>query len=153
MFRVGVGAGLTYNLYGSSNQPLVYDDGYYYRLNDNVLPHYISIPIFAYFRATFLDDRWSPFVALSAGGNISPSQTWPLYWTDIKFNTSSIFANPQVGVNFRATNKMSIYLAFGVQCFRTYKVVDYTLDNGLLINAILKPKCGYGTDFHIGITF
>ena len=111
-------------------------------------PCLVSVPVFAYFRANFLNRRCSPFFALSAGGNLSAKQTLHLDLCDVEYSTMGVFVNPQLGVNIRTTTKTALYFAVGFKCLTTPACIEYTG-----YNATLKPMLGYGVDFHLGFTF
>ena len=144
LFYLGAGVGFAYNLEGKASERYVQTT-----YSNNVLyPHTISIPIFAYFRANLLNRRCSPFVALAAGGNLSPKQTLHLDLVDVKYSPSGLFANPQIGLNFRTTTKASLYFAVGLQCFAVSTCIEYTG-----YNAAIRPSFGYGVDFRLGFTF
>ena len=140
---LGAGTGLNYNLEGKVSESSV--KSYY---SNSLNPHAISIPIFAYFRANLINRRCSPFVALVAGGNLSPKQILRLDWLDVKYRTSGLFANPQIGLNLRTNTKNSLYFAVGLQCFTSPTCIQFTP-----YNAIVKPSFDYGIDFHLGFTF
>ena len=115
----------------------------------NVLnPCLVSVPVFAYFRANFLNRRCSPFFALAAGGDFSGKQTLHLDLCDVKYNTTGIFFNPQLGVNFRTSTKTSLYLATGFNGFTTPSCPTYTA-----FGATTETKFAYAIDIHLGVTF
>ena len=115
----------------------------------NILnPCLVSVPVFAYFRANFLNRRCSPFFALAAGGNFSGKQTLHLDLCDVKYNNMGMFVNPQLGVNFRTTTKTAAYFAVGFKCLTAPACIEYTG-----YNATFKPTLGYGVDFNLGFTF
>ena len=115
----------------------------------NILnPCLVSVPVFAYFRANFLNRRCSPFFALSAGGNLSAKQTLHLDLCDVKYSNMGMFINPQLGVNFRTTTKTAAYFAVGFKCLTAPACIEYTG-----YNATFKPTLGYGVDFNLGFTF
>ena len=117
--------------------------------NSNYLsPCLISVPVFVYFRANFIDRRCSPFFAVSAGANLSAKQTLALDLYEVKYSTNGAFINPQLGVNFRTTTKTSVYLSLGFQCFTAPTCISYTG-----YSATIKSALGYGLDFHFGFTF
>ena len=140
LLYVGGGAGVDYNI-GAKAVTTQYGDG-------ALRPFVVSVPIYAYFRANFLNRRCSPFFALAAGGRVSGKQTMHLDLLDAEYNTSSLFVNPQLGVNFRTTTSSSIYCAVGFNGFSTPYCVKFTE-----YNATIKYKFGYGIDIHIGVTF
>lgn len=145
LFFLGGGTGLMGNFGAKASERYIKEDGKY---NSKLNPYAISIPIYAYFHANLIDRRWSPYLALAAGGNFSPKQTLHLNLVDVKYPTNCVFANPQVGVNFRTTTKTSLSFAVGFQCFSTPLCIDYKA-----YNATIKPGFGCGIDFHLGFTF
>ncbi len=144
LLYVGGGAGLDYNM-GAGAESRV--SGFAY--TESALNSFVvSVPIYAYFRANFLNRRCSPFFALAAGGRISGKQTMHLDLLDAKYGTSSLFANTQLGVNFRTTTSSSVYCAVGFNGFSEPHCVAFSP-----YNATIKYKFGYGVDIHIGVTF
>ena len=111
-------------------------------------PHALAIPIFAHFRANFLNRACSPFFALSVGGIISQNQKLTLDLHSIEYKNHKIFANPQVGLNFRSLKKTGFYLAVGAHLYNAPTLVEYTG-----YNATIAQKIGYSVDFHFGFTF
>lgn len=141
---LGGGVGVKLNMHGGQairSLAMTYDSNF---LN----PGLISVPIFAYFRANFIDRRCSPFFAISVGGNLSSKQTLILDLCDVQYSTMGVFINPQLGINFRTTTKTSIYFAGGFQGFTAPSCIQYTG-----YNARLRSAFGYGFDFHFGFTF
>lgn len=111
-------------------------------------PSAISIPVFAYFRANFINGRFSPFFALAAGYELAGKQTLHLDLYDVEYATSSFFVNPQLGINFRTTLTTSIYLAVGFQGYVTPYCPSHTG-----YNAHIKQVFTPGVDIHLGFTF
>ena len=111
-------------------------------------PSAISIPVFAYFRANFINGRFSPFFALAAGYELAGKQTLHLDLYDVEYATSSFFVNPQLGINFRTTLTTSIYLAVGFQGYVTPCCPSHTG-----YNAHIKQVFTPGVDIHLGFTF
>jgi hypothetical protein len=107
-----------------------------------------SVPMFAYFRANFLNRRFSPFVAMSAGVDLSVKQTLQLSLVDVKYNTITPFINPQIGLNFRTSTKTSVYFAIGYQGMVLPYCYSYTP-----YSAVVGYKYYSGFDFHFGLTF
>lgn len=139
----GVGANLNIDG-GQAIRSVLEQDSFNSFLN----PCLISVPVFVYFRANFIDRRCSPFFAISAGGNFSPKQTLILDLYNVQYSTIGAFINPQLGVNFRTTTKTSVYLALGFQGFTAPLCFKYTG-----YNAMLRSAFGYGVDLHFGFTF
>ncbi len=145
LLYVGGGTGINFNL-GAG--PSVRGIAEPYSGTNILSPCLISVPVFAYFRANFLNRRCSPFFALAAGGNFSGKQTLHLYICDVKYNTTGIFFNPQLGVNFRTSTKTSLYLTTGFNGFTVPSCPTYTA-----FSATATPKFAYGVDIHLGLTF
>ena len=141
---LGVGAGANFNMEGGMAKRAVNEN-----YSSNFLnPSLISVPVFAYFKANFIDRRCSPFFALAAGGNISSKQTLILDLCEVQYGTIGGFVNPQLGINLRTSIKTSIYIAAGFQCFTAPSCVEFTG-----YNAMFRSALGYGLDFHFGLTF
>jgi hypothetical protein len=111
-------------------------------------PSTISIPVFAYFRANFINGRFSPFFALAAGYELAGKQTLQLDLYNVEYNTSALFVNPQLGINFRTTLTTSIYLAVG---FQGYTTLYCPMHTGY--SAHIKQVFTPGVDIHLGFTF
>ena len=143
---VGGGTGVNINLgAGPSVRGIAWSS---YSETNILNPCLVSVPVFVYFRANFLNRRCSPFFALAAGGNFSGRQTLQLDLCDVMYKNMGIFVNPQLGVNFRTTTKTALYFAVGFKCLTTPACIEYTG-----YNATFKPSLGYGVDFHLGFTF
>lgn len=140
---VGAGTGVKFNL--DSESPVLSIENQ----SDNYLsPSLVSIPVFAYFKANFINRRVSPFFAMAAGAQFSSKQTLHLDMCDIQYPTSNIFVNPQLGLNMRTTEKSGINFSVGLQ-FMTYPhCVDYSG-----YNATIRSQYCLGLDFHLGFTF
>jgi hypothetical protein len=95
-----------------------------------------------------MNRRFAPFIALSAGGNISGKQKLELSEWTAKYGTSTGFINPQLGLNFRYNKWDSIYIAAGFQLHSAMYCLGYTNDT-----ATLKRGAGYGFDIHMGFHF
>ena len=137
---LGVGYGLNFHLWAGStpaSQALFY-----------LKPNLVSVPLFVHFRAHFMNRRFAPFIALSAGGNISGKQKLELSEWTAKYGTSTGFINPQLGLNFRYNKWDSIYIAAGFQLHSAKYCLRYTNDT-----ATLKRGAGYGYDIHMGFYF
>lgn len=141
---LGAGAGAYINFHGN---PYQFESNYGYSSFLN--PGKFSVPAYLYFRANFSNTFCSPFFALSLGGSYSPNQTLQLNMFNVKYKTISHFANPQLGINFRAKKKkMSVYFAVGFQCFTAPYCTKWTP-----YNATIKRSVTCGTDAHFGFTF
>lgn len=105
-------------------------------------------PIFAHFRANFLNKRFSPFAALSAGANIGMPQTLHLDLISVQYKTLGAFVNPQVGISYRVTSKVGLFAALGFNCFTTPKCVE---NRGY--NATMRQSFNYNININLGVTF
>lgn len=106
------------------------------------------IPIYLHFRAQLLNRRCTPFVALSAGYNVSQPQQFDLELTSIKYNASGLFINPQVGVTYRVKPKLGIYCAVGFDASMMPECIDNTG-----YSATIKQGFKYGINVNLGISF
>ena len=106
------------------------------------------IPAFIHFRAQLLNRRCTPFLALSAGYNISSPQQFDLELTSIKYNASGMFVNPQVGVTYRVKPKLGIYCAVGFDASMMPECIDNTG-----YSATIKQGFKYGINVNLGISF
>lgn len=144
---LGGGAGVTFNSH-SGPYDLRTHDGNKHTPGGSLNTCLVSVPLFAYFRANFINRRLSPFFALSAGGNLTAKQTIHLNYGDFKQSVNKAFLNPQIGIDFRAATNYSVYLAVGFYGFITPYCAEYTG-----YNATMRYGAGYGFDFHFGFTF
>ena len=141
---LGVGTGVKYNFDGVAAKRIAgkeYTDTF---LN----PALVSIPAFAYFKANFVNSRLSPYFALATGATLSKPQTLELDLYKFTYNTHSLFANPQIGLNLRTTTETSVSFAVGLQCFTAPSCTNFTG-----YNATIQSAFAYGLDFHLGFTF
>ena len=143
MSYLGLGAGLNY-FFNSPITQIKINSSFGIPLTNSQ----ISIPIYAYFRINFINKQITPFFAISAGYEFSGKKTANLDLCNIEYNTSNIFVNPQIGVNYRISLKTSLYLALGFQAFSMPYCAEHTG-----YNAIITQKVGYGVDFHLGFSF
>ena len=105
---LGAGVGTHINIDNGREYLNGYSENYHLNLNK------LSIPIYAYTRFNFINRRLSPFFALAIGANVSGKQTLVIDDnTNLKYNTSAFFVNPQLGINFRTTTQTSIHFAVG----------------------------------------
>ncbi len=145
LLYVGGGTGVNLNFgAGPSKRGILY----HYSGTKHLNPCLASVPLFAYFKANFLNRRCSPFFALAAGGNFSGKQTLHLDLCDVKYSNTGVFANTQLGVNYRTTTKTAVYFAVGFQAVSVPTCIDWTG-----YNATFQKSFGCGIDFHIGFTF
>ena len=110
----------------------------------------VSFPVFAHVRANFLNRRWSPFFALSAGARFSTPGKISLDYCSEEFAYSlmSAFFNPQLGVNYRVTTKTSVYFSAGAS---GYAKDDWGFINRYQISCRQFFWCEF--DLHLGVTF
>ena len=106
------------------------------------------VPVFLYYRYNFLNGRFSPFLGLSAGANLTTRAVLHLELCDVKYTTIGWFLDPQVGINYRITPKSSLYLSIGFNLYTMSKCIDNTG-----YSATFKHSLYYSTDIHIGFTF
>ncbi len=105
-------------------------------------------PVYAHFRAQLLNRRCTPFLALSAGYNISLPDSFDLELTSINYNPSGVFINPQVGVTYRIKPKLGIYCAAG---FNASIIPECITNTGY--SATIMQNFKYGININIGISF
>ena len=105
-------------------------------------------PVYAHFRAQLLNRRCAPFLALSAGYNISLPQSFDIELTKIKYNASGVFVNPQFGVAYRVKPKLGIYCAVG---FNACMMPECIGNTGY--SATIKQSFKYGINVNLGISF
>lgn len=108
-----------------------------------------NVPVYAHLRTNFVNRRCAPFFALSAGYQFSTRREFAMpFEQSVYYKTSSIFVNPQLGINFRINPKNSIYVAVGVTLLQQPELVELTP-----MTATFGSQLGYGIDLHIGFTF
>ena len=109
----------------------------------------INIPVYAYLRTNFIDRRCSPFFAISAGYSFSTKRNFAMPFNQhVKYRTSGILVNPQLGVNFRTTKKSSVYLAVGATIKQQPLLVEHDATT-----ATFSSNFHYWVDIHLGFTF
>ena len=106
------------------------------------------LPVYAHFRAQLLNRRCAPFLALSAGYNISLPQSVGLELTRINYNASGVFVNPQFGITYRIKPKLGIYCAAG---FNACMMPECIGNTGY--SATIKQSFKYGININLGISF
>lgn len=139
--RFFLGAGTGFNLAVARNKELLGKEA-------TQISNLLNIPLYAHFRAYFLNKRCTPFAAVSLGALLSTPRYANLELGKAKYGTCGLLFNPQVGVNYRMNEKSSIYLAIGF--------AGHTMPNFLEITATsirYVVKFHYGVDAHIGFTF
>lgn len=175
-FFVGAGTGLVFNP-GFSDQRLFYchGDGSELKLqydrtgweDMHIAP--VDIPLYAHVRAYFLNGRVLPFVGLSAGGVLSLSrpvvtdgvECWWSYCEDdhqdysyeeIRYGTSSYLVEPSVGVNYRVTDRLGLYLSFAVK-LRGIPYVEKLSKNGPANDVEFASRNVTLFGFNLGVSF
>ena len=119
------------------------------RREQQLSPNSWNVPVYAYLRTNFINNRCSPFFALSAGYQFSTRREILVAFDQIvKYKTSAIFVNPQLGVDFRINPKHSVYVAAGATLFQRPEIVDITP-----MTATFGSGLGWGIDLHLGFTF
>lgn len=119
------------------------------RREQQLSPNSWNVPVYAYLRTNFINNRCSPFFALSAGYQLSTRREILVAFDQIvKYKTSAIFVNPQLGVDFRINPKHSVYVAAGATLFQRPEIVDITP-----MTATFGSGLGWGIDLHLGFTF
>ena len=119
------------------------------RREQQLSPNSWNVPLYAYLRTNFINNRCSPFFALSAGYQFSTRREILVAFDQIvKYKTSAIFVNPQLGVDFRINSKHSVYVAAGATLFQRPEIVDITP-----MTATFGSGLGWGIDLHLGFTF
>lgn len=119
------------------------------RQESQLSPNSWNVPIYAYLRTNFINNRCSPFFALSAGYQFSTRrEVLVAFDQPVKYKTSAIFVNPQLGVDFRINPKHSIYVAAGATLFQRPEIIEVTP-----MTATFGSGLGWGIDLHLGFTF
>lgn len=108
----------------------------------------VYFPVYAHFRAQLLNRRCTPFVALSAGYNISLPQSFDLELTRINYNASGMFLNPQVGLTYHVKPKFGIYCAVGLNASMMPECITNTGYSATIKHGF---KCGF--NINLGISF
>ena len=113
----------------------------------------LLVPIYLYARANILNKRCTPIVALAVGGNISTKQSIGMGAVAHKYKTSSLMAEPQIGVNYLVNKDLAIYFTVGVNlngapCCTANSITD---DNRAYVTIERRLRCGL--NFHVGVSF
>lgn len=112
-------------------------------------PNSWNVPVYAYLRTNFINNRCSPFFALSAGYQFSTRREFAMpFGQKVKYKTSTIFVNPQLGVDFRINPKHSVYVAAGATLFQRPEIIEVTP-----MSATFGSGLGWSIDLHLGFTF
>ncbi|MBR0393825.1 MAG: hypothetical protein IIX04_01810 [Alistipes sp.] len=137
----GLGTGLTFA--GVQDGPT--SDGY--------LPlNLLNIPVFAYGRVNFINNRCSPFFACTVGYRFSTKRRFamPFEGGEVSYSTSGLILVPQIGIDFRTTTKTSLYLAVGANIMTR---PAYEREISSATRLVLNRFYTYGIDLHFGFTF
>ena len=109
----------------------------------------LNVPLFAYFRANFVNRRCSPFFALSAGYRLSLNRRLDMpFGNSVVYGTSGFFATPQLGVDFRMNKKSSVYLSAGFNIEQKPFMTEYSATS---VKYQQKMMCGI--KLTLGFTF
>lgn len=110
-----------------------------------------NVPVYAHLRTNFVNRRCSPYFALSAGYQISTRREFPMpFEQSVYYKTSSIFVNPQLGINFRINPKNSIYVAVGATIKQRPEV---RVEEITATKATFENNLCWAIDLHLGFTF
>lgn len=139
---LGIGAGIRYAF---TAEALTMND---LNMGASLPGNSYVVPVFLYYRYNFKNGRFSPFLGLSAGANLSTRAVLHLELCDVKYTTIGGFLDPQVGINYRITPKSSLYLSVGFNLYTMSKCIDNTG-----YSATFKHSLYYSADIHIGFTF
>lgn len=164
-FYAGIGVGLCFNT--ATDAPILCDFSDRYSVDYRLCYVYentFKVPLYLYARVYMTKTRCQPFFALSIGGQISGRRTIENK-TDFEdldnksYSSSSFFINPQLGVNYRITEKYSLYLTAGLMA-RTVPA-PYNSDCDAYVNySTVSPyflevrhRMLPHLDFNLGFTF
>ncbi len=119
---------------------------------DGTLPlQTVNVPVFAYFRANFINRRCTPYFAVAAGYRFSTKHYFQMPWQQHDYyNTSGLLINPQLGVNLRMTKRADVYLAAG---FNMQQMPVFNAGESTMFDAKFGKKFCYGFDLRLGFTF
>ena len=113
---------------------------------------FVNVPVFAYFRANFINRRCTPYFALAAGYRFSTKHYFNMPWDNQSeyYSTSGLLINPQLGVNLRMTKRADVYLAAG---FNMQQMPVFNAGESTMFDAKFGKKFCYGFDLRLGFTF
>ena len=113
---------------------------------------FVNVPVFAYFRANFINRRCTPYFAVAAGYRFSTKHYFNMPWDNQSeyYSTSGLLINPQLGVNLRMTKKADVYLAAG---FNMQQMPVFNASESTMFDAKFGKKFCYGFDLRLGFTF
>ena len=111
----------------------------------------VNVPVFAYFRANFINRRCTPYFAVAAGYRFSTKHYFQMPWQQHDYySTSGLLINPQLGVNLRMTKRADVYLAAG---FNMQQMPVFNAGESTMFDAKFGKKFCYGFDLRLGFTF
>lgn len=112
----------------------------------------VNVPVFAYFRANFINRRCTPYFAVAAGYRFSTKHYFNMPWDNQSeyYSTSGLLINPQLGVNLRMTKRADVYLAAG---FNMQQMPMFNAGESTMFDAKFGKKFCYGFDLRLGFTF
>lgn len=145
---VGAGIGIMLHESGFANRSAEWSK----QPQEHYLPLNVwNIPVFAYFRANFMDRRCAPYFAVAAGYRFSANNYFIMPWQRHDYyNTCGLLINPQLGVNFRMTKRADVYLAAG---FNMQQMPVFNANKSTMFVASFEKKFYYGFDLRLGFTF
>ncbi len=113
---------------------------------------FVNVPVFAYFRANFINRRCTPYFAVAAGYRFSTKHYFDMPWGNQSeyYSTSGLLINPQLGVNLRMTKRADVYLAAG---FNMQQMPVFNASESTMFDAKFGKKFCYGFDLRLGFTF
>ena len=113
---------------------------------------FVNVPVFAYFRANFINRRCTPYFAVAAGYRFSTKHYFNMPWDNQSeyYSTSGLLINPQLGVNLRMTKRADVYLAAG---FNMQQMPVFNASESTMFDAKFGKKFCYGFDLRLGFTF
>lgn len=150
-------AGLRFNkwLYAGVGLGLNFQNGedIYYSYDEDIRPKF-TIPLYLHAKAyvNLANKRYAPFVALSAGANITGPvevegyRSWysnGRYYSETcydKYNPSFLFIEPAIGLNYRLTSKFSAYVQLGLNVHGVSNI-DYFDSSELKVYCYNESEC------------
>ena len=109
LFFLGAGIGINFHSF-SDDFILNYSDArglYCVDCPENL----VSVPIYLHTRLYFTNTRCQPYFALSIGGQVTGRKDAKFH--DTYYNPSCFMISPQLGINFKFNNKLSMYMSVG----------------------------------------
>ena len=134
----GIGTGLdfaasyNYKPMVLANDEFIFDSRYYgvgdsiygYIVNEDILPvQKLSIPLYGHIRAYFMNTKWAPFLAFSAGMRLSASKKLDIHKRDsykigeyvetLKYGAVTAMFEVMPGVSYQRDNNLGFNFQFG----------------------------------------